>query len=254
MKPAPFEYRRPETLAEALKLLAEDETRPLAGGQSLIPLLAMRLSRPRRLVDLQAIPELQALTGNRFGAMVTNARLEAEAGLPPLVAAALPQIGHWQIRTRGTVGGSLAHMDPAAEWPALALALDAVIIAASARRGERRIPAAELPRGPLTTSLAEDELLLGVELPEWTRNAPWHFEEVARRAGDFALVGVAAIGPPAGRPRIAVFGAGPVPVLIDPDHDARQQLQPASDVHASAAYRSEIAARLVERALEAIAN
>lgn len=252
MKPAPFEYRRPSHLADALEMLNEEDVRPLAGGQSLIPLLAMRLARPTRLVDLQAIPELRARDGNRLGAMVTNARLEREAGLPPLISAALPQIGHWQIRTRGTVGGSLAHMDPAAEWPALALALDAVVVAASSGRGERRIPAAELPRGPLTTALAGDELLIRLELPEWGNSALWHFEEVARRPGDFAMVGVAAVKPPQRPARVAVFGAGPVPVLVEPAADPRQQLDPASDVHASAAYRREIAARLVERALQAV--
>ena len=252
MKAAPFEYHRPSTLAEALELVGE-EARPLAGGQSLLPLLAMRLSRPERLVDLQAVRELQMREGDRLGAMVSNARLERDGGLPPLVAAALPRIGHWQIRTRSTVGGSLAHMDPAAEWPALALALDAVVVAISARHGQRRIPAAELPLGPLTTSLAADELLVSLELPAWAETAPWHFEEVARRPGDFALVGVAATKPPDAPPRVAVFGAGPVPVLVAPGREPSQQLEPATDVPASAAYRREVAARLVDRALKAIA-
>ena len=120
MKSAAFEYRRPESLEEALDVLAEhgDEAKPLAGGQSLIPLLTMRLAQPAMLVDLDRVPGLKAVGGGRIGAMATEARLERETDLPGVVKAALPHIGHFQVRTRGTVGGSLCHADPAAEWPA----------------------------------------------------------------------------------------------------------------------------------------
>jgi carbon-monoxide dehydrogenase medium subunit len=155
MKPPAFAYRRPESLAEALDVLAQagDEARPLAGGQSLVPLLAMRLARPRLVVDLQRVPELRGIeTGPgllRAGAMTREAELERAAGLPEVVAAALPHVGHFQIRSRGTVGGSLAHMDPAAEWPALALLLDAELEAASVRGAARsRLPTSRSAPSP----------------------------------------------------------------------------------------------------------
>ena len=189
MKPAPFEYRRPAALEEALELLGED-ARPLAGGQSLIPLLAMRLARPALLVDLERLPELRGVEvdgdGVRIGAMTRQAELERAPGLPEVVAAALPHIGHLPIRSRGTVGGSLAHMDPAAEWPALALLLDAELEVASAR-GRRVVAAADFALGPLTTALAPDELLVAVRLRG--AGGPFGFREVERRPGDFALVG-----------------------------------------------------------------
>jgi len=144
MKSAPFDYRRPESLEEALDLLAGhgDEANPLAAGQPLIPLLAMRLAQPGLLVDLERVPGLKGVRGARIGALTTQAALEREPALPGVVKAALPHIGHFQIRTRGTIGGSLCHADPASEWPALALLLDAVLHARS-RRGPRTIAAAD---------------------------------------------------------------------------------------------------------------
>ena len=150
MKAAPFQYLRPETLEEALAALAQhgEDCKPLAGGQSLIPLLALRLAQPALLLDLGRLPELRQAGIGMLGAMVTNGELEREAVvIPPVVAAAVPHIGHFQIRNRGTVGGALAHCDPAGEWPALALALNAVIRVRSAR-AERAIPAAEFIAGP----------------------------------------------------------------------------------------------------------
>ena len=256
MKAAPFEYRRPESLEEALDLLAEhgDEAKPLAGGQSLIPLLAMRLAQPGLLVDLQRVPGLKGVREGRIGAMTTQAELERKAALPGVVKAALPHIGHFQIRTRGTVGGSLCHADPAAEWPALALLLGAMLHVGS-RRGRRAIAAADFFLGPLTTALEPDELLLEVELPPTAGG--FGFAEVERRGGDFALVGAAAQGG-----AVVVFGTGAAPQRLAgveshlaaggaPGPELRalaeREIQATGDIHASAAYRRRVGAALVER-------
>ena len=264
MKSAPFEYRRPETLDEALALLAEhgDEAKPLAGGQSLIPLLAMRLAQPALLVDLQRVPELRGVNRRdgavRIGAMTRQAELERWPELPALVGAALPHIGHFQIRSRGTVGGSLAHMDPAAEWPALALLLDAELELASSR-GRRMLAAAEFALGPLITALEPDELLVAVTLRG--ADGRFGFEEVERRPGDFALVGAASQGG-----RIVAFATGARPQRL-PGCEAylagggwagdelralaEREIEATADIHASAAYRRRVGARLVERAVAA---
>jgi aerobic carbon-monoxide dehydrogenase medium subunit len=256
LKAAPFDYRRPESLEEALDLLAEhgDEAKPLAGGQSLIPLLAMRLAQPGLLVDLQRVPGLKGVREGRIGAMTTQTALEREAALPGVVKAALPHIGHFQIRTRGTVGGSLCHADPAAEWPALALLLGAVMHARS-RRGPRTVPAADFFVGPLTTALEPDELLLEVELP--ATSGGFGFAEVERRGGDFALVGAAAQGG-----AVVVFGTGAAPQRLAAVEShlaaggapgpelralAEREIEATGDIHASAAYRRRVGAALVER-------
>ncbi len=245
MKSAPFDYRRPESLEEALALLAEhgDEAKPLAGGQSLIPLLAMRLAQPALLVDLDRVPGLKGARAGRIGAMTTQARLENEAELPGVVKAALPHIGR-----------SLCHGDPAAEWPALALLLGAVMHARS-RRGQRAVPAAGFFLGPLITALEPDELLVEIELP-----APaggFGFAEVERRGGDFALVGAAAQGT-----AVVVFGTGAAPQRLaevegylaaggGPGRELRalaeREIQATGDIHASAAYRRRVGAALVDR-------
>jgi carbon-monoxide dehydrogenase medium subunit len=264
MKAAPFEYRRPGSLAEALETLAAagDEARPLAGGQSLVPLLAMRLARPSVLVDLQRVPELRGVRAEgpvlRIGAMTRQAELERRPGLPGVVAAALPHVGHLQIRSRGTVGGSLAHLDPAAEWPALAVLLDADLELASTR-GRRRVAARDFVLGPLTSALAPDELLVGVELT--AAEGPFGFLEVERRPGDFALVGAASHGG-----RVVVFATGGTPQRLTgceaflgdggaPGDELRAlaeaEIEATGDTHASAAYRRSVGARLVERAVEA---
>jgi carbon-monoxide dehydrogenase medium subunit len=260
VKAAAFEYARPDSLAEALELMARygDDCKPLAGGQSLVPLLAMRLARPAILIGLERIQELRGVSPGsgtvRIGAMTRQCELEDNPAAPALVRAAVPMIGHFQIRTRGTVGGSLAHMDPAAEWPALALAQAATVVVAS-RRGSREIPAQELAAGPLMTTLEPDELVIEVILA--TGEPPGQIREVARRPGDFALVGVAT---QAGR--IAVFGAGPMPQRLPkcerhleegggPGAElvalAAAEIVAWDDVHASAAYRRQVGARLVDQ-------
>ena len=260
MKPPPFMYLRPETLDEAVRIMAEhgDGARPLAGGQSLLPLLAMRAVRPTHLVDLERVPEMQGISVDsghvRIGAMVRQRDLEHDPRAPGLVRAAIPHIGHFQIRNRGTVGGSLSHADPAAEWPALALVLGAVMVAASVR-GRRTIAAEDFVVGPQQTTLAPDEVLVEVMLP--AGDVGFGFTEVTRRGlGDFALAGAAC---QAGM--VAVFGAGPRPQRLRTVEDflgsggnalsaevvalAAAEIQATEDLSASAGYRRRTAARLV---------
>jgi carbon-monoxide dehydrogenase medium subunit len=260
VKPAPFEYHRPESLEAALQLLAAhgDEAKPLAGGQSLIPLLAMRLALPGHIVDLQRVPELRGISvddsGVRIGAMVSQREVERDGRMPDLVAAAVPHIAHFQIRNRGTVGGSLSHMDPAAEWPALALVLDAVMVAASTR-GRRELPARDFVVGPMMTALEPDELLVEVVLP--AAGEPFGFAEVERRSGDFALVGVACY-----RQAVCVFATGPRPQRLERVEEflrgggrpgkelealAASEIEATGDIHASAEYRRQVGASLVGR-------
>ena len=236
-----------------------DEGKPLAGGQSLLPLLAMRLAQPAHVLDLERVEELRgievAAEAVTIRAMTRQAELErrgAELALPAAVRYALPHIGHFQIRNRGTVGGSIAHCDPAAEWPALLLLLDGVVTARSLR-GERRIGAEAFCRGPLTTALEPDELLVDVRIT--ARGGPSAFAEVERRFGDFALVGAACDGG-----RVVVFGAGGRPQrlaqveaylagggtdLAEVTALAAEEVDAISDLHATAFYRKETAGRLV---------
>jgi len=281
MKPAPFVYHRPATLDEALALLAEHggEAKPLAGGQSLIPAMNFRLARPAVLVDLNRVAELGYVRagrdGLRIGAMTRQRAVErsdAVRGAAPLVAEAMPFIAHPQIRNRGTVGGSLAHADPAAELPAVMLTLEARFRARSVK-GERWIPAGEFFRGILETALGPDELLVEVAVPESPARTGHAFEELARRHGDYALVGVAARVTLDRRERchaarITLFSVGDGPVLAaaaaalldgqEPspeamraaaDAAAQRDIDPPSDIHASAAYRRRLAAVLTRRAL-----
>ncbi|MDQ6744384.1 MAG: FAD binding domain-containing protein [Candidatus Dormibacteraeota bacterium] len=258
MKSAPFEYRRPESLEEALALLAEygDEAKPLAGGQSLVPMLAMRLARPALLVDLARVGELRGVEVRdgelRIAAMTTQSAL-GRLPLPGIVAAALPHVGHFQIRSRGTVGGSLAHMDPAAEWPALAVLLEAELEVASTR-GRRTVPAADFMLGPLMSTLEADELLVAVRLSG--AGGEFGFEEVERRPGDFALVGAACHGG-----RLVVFATGGTPQRLrrceahldaggraaELGRLAEEEIEATGDVHASAEYRRRVGAALVQR-------
>jgi len=275
VKAAPFAYRRPGSLEEALDLLAEhrEEARPLAGGQSLVPLMAMRLAQPALVVDLAVVPELRGREGGRVGAMVTNAALERDpAGLPPVAVAALPHIGHFQVRNRGTVGGSIAHADPASELPAVALALDAELEVVGPN-GTRRVPASEFFLGTWTTTVEADEILSAVHFPVWPGRAGFAVEEVARRSGDFALTGVVAavelndrgavqrsaisflgMAPTPVRARTAeaqLTGASPsAPDLTEIARLAVTDTEPTADVHASAEYRQYVGAHLVERALD----
>ncbi|MHB8312668.1 MAG: FAD binding domain-containing protein [Candidatus Dormibacteria bacterium] len=282
MKPPPFAYRAPESLGEALSLLAEhgDEAKVLAGGQSLVPLLNLRLARPALLVDLARVPGLagvdQRAGGLALGSMArerTLERSELVRRLAPLLSAALPFIGHPAIRSQGTLGGSLAHADPAAELPAVAAALDAEMVAVSAGRGERTVAAKDFFSGYLSTALEPDEILTEVRIPPFPSGMGVSFMEVARRHGDFAMVGVAAaVRLEAGNiaeARLALTGVADAPVravdaersLLGAAPDAvsfagaaqavAQRLAPRSDLHGSADYRREVAGALVRRALAA---
>ena len=280
MKPPPFAYARPSSLEEAVTELSDagDEAKLIAGGQSLVPMLAYRLVRPSLLVDVDAVPNLAGIRsedGERvLGALLRHVELERAAeleGAHALLREAASHIGHLPIRVRGTLGGSLAHADPAAELPVAALALDAVVVARSAR-GERRIPASDFFLGPFTTALAPDEVLTSVRLPEAPREARVAFEEFAVRAGDFALASAAVGIAPArdGGPawaRVVLGGVAPVPVraraaetlladggLSDAElaavgDAAAAEADPPDDHHASADYRRELVAALVQRAL-----
>jgi aerobic carbon-monoxide dehydrogenase medium subunit len=279
MKPAPFAYHAPPTVADAVAVLAEfgDEAKVLAGGQSLVPMLAMRLARPAHLVDVNRVPELARIRPEEghlvVGSTTRHASLEraAEIGVAvPLLRLAAPYIGHFQIRNRGTLGGSLAHADPAAELPAVVRALDAEIIA-DGPSGSRAIPAAEFFEMVFTTALEPDELLTAVRFPVWGPGAGFAIEEIARRHGDFALAGaVCAVQVEAGRltrVALAMFAMGSVPERLDAlersltgasvaelnlddvGEEGVAALDPQSDVHATGHYRKKIGAVLIGRAL-----
>jgi carbon-monoxide dehydrogenase medium subunit len=284
MKLPYFEYEAPATVAEAVELLAkhQDEASVLAGGQSLIPLLALRLARPAMLIDINGLGELSgvAVTDGQVavGAM-TREYVAADSpvitGTVPLLAAALPLIGHEAIRSRGTIGGSLAHADPAAELPAVARALDAEFVVRS-QSGDRVIPAAEWFEGYLTTARSADEILVEVRFPAAARGTGVAFQEVARRHGDFAIVGLAAsltlAGGTISDARLAFAGVSDVPVrsaaaeaiLVGerPSTDlfeeaavrATADLDPPGDLHGSPGYRKKVAATLVRRGLQAAAD
>ncbi len=284
MKLPPVDYEAPETVSEALELLAEhhDEASVLAGGQSLIPLLALRLARPAVLVDINGIAELSGVSTAdgrmAIGAMTRECVAEESttvADTVPLLAAALPLIGHEAIRSRGTIGGSLAHADPAAELPAVALALDAEFVVRS-KSGERIIPAAEWFEGYLTTSRRPDELLVEVRFPTAGPGTGISFQEVARRHGDFAIVGLAASltlsDGAISNARLAFAGISDVPVraaeaenlLVGEmpsaelfDEAARRatdDIDPPADLHGTSAYRKKVAATMVRRGLQAAAD
>jgi carbon-monoxide dehydrogenase medium subunit len=269
VKPPAFDYIAATSLDEALSALAEggDEAKVLAGGQSLIPLMSMRLAHPTLLVDLNGVEELtqiERVDGSlRVGAMVRHRTAERSDTIKtdvPLIRAAMPYIGHVAIRSRGTVGGSLAHADPAAELPAVALALEATFNVRSKERGERSIAAADFFGGYFTTSIEPDEILTSIDFPVLAGGAAVH--EVARRHGDFAMVGaVAAAGD--GDARIALINVAEVPVRcteaeqalnggasLDEVADlATRDLEPSGDLHASPAYRKKVAGVCVKRAL-----
>jgi carbon-monoxide dehydrogenase medium subunit len=268
MKPPPFEYARADSVEEAVGLLARagGEAKVLAGGQSLVPLLNLRLARPELLVDINRVPGLDAIEGNgglTIGALVRQADAldSAEvAARAPLITEALAHVGHPATRNRGTVGGSVAHADPAAELPAVLVALDGEIVA-TGPRGERTIPAGSFCSGPFTTALERDELLTAIRVPAAAGSRPSGFVEFARRRGDYALAGAAVVLAP---PRVVLFGVGGVPVrareaeraLADGAPAAEVAalaaggLVPGSDVHAPADYRRRVAAVAVRRALE----
>jgi len=277
VKPAPFEYFDPRTVDEAVALLEThgDDAKVLAGGQSLVPMLALRVARPAVVIDVNRVAGLDGLRQDgatlSVGALVRQRALERWAPeRAPLLGTAIRHVGHAAIRARGTVAGSIAHADPASELPALLLCLDGSVVARS-RRGTRTIAASEFFQGPLTTALAADEL---VTETRWTlppAHAGWGFREMARRQGDFALVGVAAVVTIArgvvASARVVIFGAAPTPlrareteraltgqaatatVLADAAQRATAGLDAVSDIHAPAAYRVSVTRTLAARAL-----
>jgi carbon-monoxide dehydrogenase medium subunit len=278
LKPRKFQYHAPASVDEAVDLLAEhaDEAKVLAGGQSLVPLMSLRLATFGHLIDLNGIDTLAGISRSNghveIGALTRQSTAEHDATVAagaPLVARALPHIGHFQIRNRGTVGGSIAHADPASELPAVALALDATLDA-TGPAGRREIAARDFFEGTWQTSLADDEVLTGVRFPVWSGASGFAVEEVTRRHGDFALcgavVGVTLDGDSVTRAAIGLFGVGSTPVrassaeqalLADGAHadlgaigrEAAEPLEPSDDLHASATYRKHVAAVVVRRAL-----
>ena len=279
MKPPVFEYTAVGSIDEAVAELRQhgDTAKLLAGGQSLLPLLNMRLAAPERLIDLNRVMELAYIRvrdgGLAVGAMTRQRAVERSALAArqvPLLADALPWVGHFQIRNRGTLGGSLSHADPAAELPAVALCLDARFTVRGPA-GERTIAAADFFVTQLTTALAPTELLTEVWFPAAARNSGAAWMELARRHGDYALAGVAAVvtlaGDRIGEARLALTGVADRPVrareaearlvgealtpevLAEAAEALRRAIEPGSDIHATAAYRRHIAGVLAGRAL-----
>jgi aerobic carbon-monoxide dehydrogenase medium subunit len=280
MKPPRFEYLAPRSIEEALAILAHhgEEAKVLAGGQSLVPLLNFRLVRPAHLVDLNEVPGLDGIRLDdghlAIGAMTRQRAVETSALVRehcPLLAEAMPQIGHVQIRNRGTVGGSLAHADPAAELPAVAAALGATLILRSGR-GQRTLTPEQFFVAYLTTAGEPDELLVEMRLPPMPPRTGSAFVEISRRHGDFALVGVAAtltldeagvctgstlaLTGVGGRPVVAreaagaLAGAKPtVEALEEAGRRVSALVRPDSDLHASSEYRKHVAGVLARRAL-----
>lgn len=280
MKLPLFEYACPTTLDEAVAILASNRetARVVAGGQSLIPIMAFRLAHPSILVDIRKLPSLDRIevsaAGIRIGARVTWRSLEKDTRLKaehPLLVAAVPHIAHYQIRNRGTVGGSLAHADPAAELPGIAVTCEAHLDVVGPN-GSRSIQAADFFLGSLITALAPDEIITSLTLPPWISDRRWGFEEVARRRGDFAMAGVALYYDVdqrnvARNAHICAIGAGDRPKRLAETESilngrsidaasiaaaasmARMEVDPPSDIHASAAYRRALVAALVEKIL-----
>jgi aerobic carbon-monoxide dehydrogenase medium subunit len=279
MKLPQFEYACPATLSEAVALLAarNGEAKVLAGGQSLIPMMAFRIAHPALLVDLRKLPDMREIKisndGVRLGALVRWRDITDDARLEnahPLLKAAIEHVAHYQIRNRGTVGGSLAHADPAAELPGIAVTCDAEI-AVSGKSGARVIKAKDFFLGALATALEPDEIVTELRLPAWPRQRRWGFEEFARRRGDFAMAGVAAYYDldqgRAANVHVGVIGIGDRPrrltavenvlngrtidaaTIAKAEAAASAAVEPQDDIHASAAYRRALVGTLLERAL-----
>jgi len=253
LKAPSFAYAKPRSLAEAFDLLERPGAKILAGGQSLIPSLNLRLSAPEILVDITGLPGLSRIEpangAVRIGALCTHAQLEKSEDIRkhlPLLAEAVPQIAHTAIRNRGTLGGSLALADPAAELPACAVALDALLVIAG-KKGERRVKAVDFFKGLFETDLRENEILVGAEFPKADKSV---FLELTRRHGDYAIVGLAAAVQRSER-RIAFFGVGGKPVLLKPKtlDDAKASIPtPAADLYHTASTKLHLAKVLLERA------
>jgi aerobic carbon-monoxide dehydrogenase medium subunit len=280
MKAAGFAYHRPDTVAEAAQMLGEfgDEAKILAGGQSLVPMLAMRLTYFENLIDISRVDELKNIERHDDELWVAAGTPHALVGMDdevaesvPLLTLSTPYIGHFQIRTRGTLGGAIAHADPAAEYAAVALALDATMEATSSR-GRREIPAAEFFTGLWETALTSDEILTAVRFPVWGGRAGFAVEEFARRHGDFAIAGATVAVELDGDDRvrrcgIGLLGLGSTPLrgsaaedavvglpadAVTADEVGRLAIGGLSDIPAdlqgSADYRSRVGATMVARA------
>jgi aerobic carbon-monoxide dehydrogenase medium subunit len=284
MKPAPFEYKAPTNLRDAIDLLVSDpEATVIAGGQSLMPVLALRLAMPSTLVDLRRVPGLDRIaisdSGIRLGAMVRWRDIEDDPRLElahPLLQEAVVHVAHYQIRNRGTVGGSLAHADPAAELPGIAVACDAEITLVGAA-GARNVAAGEFFTGSLSTVRRRDEIITELHLPFWPADRRWAFREFAQRQGDFALAGIAVFydeGPDgrAANAHVGVIGACDRPqrlseverllngrsvdetLIREAAATAARTVDPPQDLHAPAGYRRALVATLVERGLRSAAH
>ena len=281
MKPPRFEYACPSSVADVVALLAKHggDAKPMAGGQSLMPLLAFRLARPQLVVDLKRVPGLDKIEigaqGVKLGAKVRWVDIERSKELAkahPLLAEAISNVAHYQIRNRGTVGGSIAHADPAAEMPGIAVACDAEIHV-TGPKGARIIKAGEFFLGPLQTTLGGDELITHVVLPAWPTTRRSAFLEFSRRRGDFALAGVAAFYDPdkdgrAANAHVGVIGMGDKPrrlpkaeaaingqkidekTLAAVAAAASAEVDPSGDIHAGPEYRKALVGTLLERALK----
>jgi aerobic carbon-monoxide dehydrogenase medium subunit len=278
MKPAPFRYHAPRSRADLLARLAElDDSRLLAGGQSLVPLLNLRLAGPANLIDLNTVPGLDGIEMHgdtlRIGAMARQRAAERSSLIKvrcPLLAEALGHVGHQQTRNRGTIGGSLAHMDPTAELPVVASAMDATLWLDSTR-GTRSLPFADWSTGYLATQIAPDEVLTRIELPCWPTDHGWGFAEITRRGGGFAMIAVAALvlRDATGTitcAAIAIGGLGATPVrataaealltgqvpgdaLISDAAASAASLPAERDVYAPSDYKQHLAGVLTERTL-----
>jgi len=261
VKPAPFEYRRPGTLAEAIADLAgEPDAKVLAGGQSLVPLLSMRLAAPSRLVDINGLPGLDSITvedgGVRVGALARHAAVLASEDVrrvQPLVPLALAHVAHATIRNRGTTVGSIVHADGAAEMPVV-LTLLGGSLDVEGPGGRRTIPAEELFVGPLESSVGHDEVAVSAFFPGLAPGAGVAFDEVARRHGDYALVGAAALVE-GESVKVGYLSVSDVPTVVDltgvplerMGETALAHLDPADDIHATADYRAQLVRVLTER-------
>jgi len=280
MKLPPFEYACPASVSEAVALLAshDGEAKPLAGGQSLVPMLAFRVAAPSLVVDLRKLTELKQITiaddGVTLGAMVRWSEILKEERLRrahPLLVAAVEHVAHYQIRNRGTAGGSLAHADPAAELPGIAVTCEAKIVAVG-KAGQRVIEAADFFRGPLTTALQLDEIITEIRFPAWPARRRFGFCEFARRRGDFALAGAALFYDEAGdgkarNAHVGAIGVADRPLRLEPvervlngntldeqtiakaEVAAAAAVDPTDDIHATGAYRKTLIGVMVERAL-----
>ncbi len=279
MKPAPFDYVRPASLAEACGLLeAYEDARAIAGGQTLVPMLAMRLARPARLIDILRLPELAGIREQPgavvVGATTRQARAERDPVIRasvPLLAQVLPWVGHPPTRNRGTIGGSIANADPSAEIPLAAVTLGAEILLATAQ-GERSVPADDFFIGAMLTAIGQGECIRAIRFPVWPhRRIGVGFFEISARRSDFAFVAAAAQVALDDEDRaievaLGVGGIGDRPLRLDVSslkatrldaasvsdavHAASRELEPGSDLHASAAYRRRVAVTLGIRALE----